>query len=122
MTTIVWKFGGRLVELSGVVEDGPLRDIASEAVAPTASVFKIITATALIEQGLGPNTKQCYTGGEHSIKAVDLVDGSGTSFPVAKLGPLVLRLSVISAAPTSSWGTTISGCSMGLDLLRSGLE
>jgi cell division protein FtsI/penicillin-binding protein 2 len=51
-----------------------MRDVAAEATAPTASVFKIITATTLVEQGLGPNTKQCYSGGEHQIKAIDLVD------------------------------------------------
>lgn len=65
---------GKVLVWASMVEDGPLRDIASEAVAPTASVFKIITATALIEQGLGPNTKQCYSGGEHAIKASDMVD------------------------------------------------
>ena len=65
---------GKVLVWASMVEDGPLRDIASEAAAPTASVFKIITATALIEQGLGPNTKQCYSGGEHAIKASDMVD------------------------------------------------
>ena len=65
---------GRVLTWASIVEDGPMRDIASEATAPTASVFKIITATALVEAGLGPNTKQCYSGGEHAIKAVDLVD------------------------------------------------
>jgi cell division protein FtsI/penicillin-binding protein 2 len=38
-------------------------------------VFKIVTATALIENaGATPNTRQCYSGGEHAIKAIDLVD------------------------------------------------
>ncbi|MFT3774039.1 MAG: penicillin-binding transpeptidase domain-containing protein [Minicystis sp.] len=27
-----------------------------------------------MEQGFGPNTKQCYSGGEHQLKAIDLVD------------------------------------------------
>jgi len=65
---------GKVLVWASVVEDGPMRDIAAEATAPTASVFKIITATALVEQGLGPSTRQCYAGGEHAIKAVDLVD------------------------------------------------
>ena len=32
------------------------------------------TRRRLVEAGLGPNTKQCYSGGEHSIRAIDLVD------------------------------------------------
>ncbi|MEO7329735.1 MAG: penicillin-binding transpeptidase domain-containing protein [Minicystis sp.] len=65
---------GKVLVWASHVDDGPARDIAGEAIAPTASVFKIITATALVEAGLGPNTKQCYSGGEHSIRAIDLVD------------------------------------------------
>lgn len=65
---------GKVLVWASFVEDGPMRDIASEATAPTASVFKIITGTALAEAGLGPNTKQCYSGGEHAIKNSDLVD------------------------------------------------
>jgi cell division protein FtsI/penicillin-binding protein 2 len=65
---------GKVLVWASVVEDGPMRDIAAEATAPTASVFKIITATALVEEGLGPNTRQCYSGGEHAIKASDMVD------------------------------------------------
>lgn len=65
---------GKVLVWASIVEDGPMRDIASEATAPSASVFKIITATALVEHGLGPNTKQCYSGGEHQLKAADLVD------------------------------------------------
>jgi cell division protein FtsI/penicillin-binding protein 2 len=65
---------GKVLVWANMVEDGPMRDIASEATAPSASVFKIITGTALVEQGLGPSTKQCYSGGEHALKAIDMVD------------------------------------------------
>ncbi|HEY4119271.1 MAG TPA: penicillin-binding transpeptidase domain-containing protein [Byssovorax sp.] len=65
---------GRVLVWASNVEDGPMRDIASEASAPTASVFKIITSTALVEAGLGPSTRQCYSGGEHAITARDMVD------------------------------------------------
>lgn len=65
---------GKVLVWASVVESGPMRDIAAEATAPSASVFKIITGTALVEAGLGPNTKQCYSGGEHQLKAIDLVD------------------------------------------------
>jgi penicillin-binding protein A len=65
---------GKVLVWASYVEDGPQRDIAAEATAPTASVFKIVTATALVEAGLGPSTKQCYSGGEHQIRASDMVD------------------------------------------------
>jgi peptidoglycan glycosyltransferase len=65
---------GKVLAWASVVEDGPARDVAAEATAPSASVFKIVTATALVEAGLGPNTRQCYSGGEHQLKAADIVD------------------------------------------------
>ena len=49
-----------------------MHDVASEATAPSASVFKVVTGAALVEAGLPPSTKQCYSGGEHTIKASDL--------------------------------------------------
>ncbi|MBK9261119.1 MAG: penicillin-binding protein [Polyangiaceae bacterium] len=66
---------GRVLVWASYVDQGALHDVAAEATAPSASVFKIVTATALVEQaGLGPTTKQCYSGGEHSISAKDLLD------------------------------------------------
>ena len=66
---------GRVLAWASYVDQGAMHDVASEATAPTASVFKIVTATALVEHaGLGPNTKQCYSGGEHAITAKDMVD------------------------------------------------
>jgi penicillin-binding protein A len=65
---------GKILVWASFVEDGPFHDVASDAAAPTASVFKIVTATALVEAGLSPSTRQCYSGGEHQIRAIDMVD------------------------------------------------
>ncbi|MGK3969429.1 penicillin-binding transpeptidase domain-containing protein [Sorangium sp. So ce118] len=65
---------GKVLVWASYVNEGALHDVAAEATAPSASVFKVVTGTALIEAGLSPNTKQCYSGGEHSIKAADMVD------------------------------------------------
>jgi peptidoglycan glycosyltransferase len=66
---------GRLLVYASHVEGGPNRDLCVEATAPSASVFKIVTAAALIEDAhLGPDTRQCYLGGERRIGASDLVD------------------------------------------------
>jgi peptidoglycan glycosyltransferase len=66
---------GRLLVYASRVDQGPARDLCAEATAPSASVFKIVTAAALIEEAhLGADTKQCYSGGEQRISALDLVD------------------------------------------------
>jgi penicillin-binding protein A len=66
---------GRLLVYASHVEKGPPRDLCAEATAPSASVFKIVTAAALVEDAhLGPDTKQCYSGGEQRINTADLVD------------------------------------------------
>jgi peptidoglycan glycosyltransferase len=66
---------GKLLVYASHVEKGPPRDLCAEATAPSASVFKIVTAAALVEEAhLGPDTKQCYSGGEQRISSVDLVD------------------------------------------------
>ena len=66
---------GKLLVYANHVEKGPPRDLCAEAAAPSASVFKIVTAAALVEDAhLGPDTKQCYSGGEQRISTLDLVD------------------------------------------------
>jgi penicillin-binding protein A len=66
---------GRLLVYASHVDKGPPRDLCVEASAPSASVFKIVTAAALIEDAhLEPDTRQCYSGGESRINPVDLVE------------------------------------------------
>jgi cell division protein FtsI/penicillin-binding protein 2 len=66
---------GRLLAYASHVESSARRDLCIEATAPSASVFKIVTAAALVEDAhLGTETQQCYSGGEQRINAIDLVD------------------------------------------------
>jgi cell division protein FtsI/penicillin-binding protein 2 len=65
---------GQVLTWASYVEEGAAHDVASEATAPSASVFKIVTSTALVEAGIPPSTRQCYSGGAHSITARDLID------------------------------------------------
>jgi penicillin-binding protein A len=44
---------------------GRRRDTCVEASAPSASVFKVVTGSALVEQGASINRKYCYPGGGH---------------------------------------------------------
>jgi penicillin-binding protein A len=65
---------GKVLVYASYLESGAARDLAVVATAPAASVFKIVTGTALVEHaGLGPDHKECYSGGEHRIQASDLV-------------------------------------------------
>jgi len=48
--------------------------VALKAVAPAASVFKIVTAAALLEQGIGEESEVCYHGGKHRIARKQLAD------------------------------------------------
>jgi penicillin-binding protein A len=66
---------GRVLVYASHLEKGAPRDLCAEAKAPSASVFKIVTAAALVEDAhLGPDTRQCYSGGESRITAADLLD------------------------------------------------
>ena len=51
---------------------GRRRDVCVEATAPSASVFKVVTGSALIEANVAMNEKVCYSGGERSITKRDL--------------------------------------------------
>jgi cell division protein FtsI/penicillin-binding protein 2 len=54
---------------------GGSRDLVATPMAPSASLFKVVTAAALLESGhVTRRTKQCWSGGERRIEAEDLDD------------------------------------------------
>jgi hypothetical protein len=66
---------GKLLAYASHIEHGDKRDLCAEATAPSASVFKIVTGAALLEDaGLSPDTRQCYSGGEQRLLARDIED------------------------------------------------
>ncbi|MDB4943740.1 MAG: Cell division protein FtsI [Labilithrix sp.] len=65
---------GKILVYASHLENAPPRDLAVEATAPAASVFKIITASALVEHaGMTADQRQCYSGGEQRLTDKDLV-------------------------------------------------
>lgn len=60
------------VSHSSAEPDGP--DQVLSAAAPAASVFKLITGAALLEQGVTPETNTCYHGGASQLTQAELVD------------------------------------------------
>jgi cell division protein FtsI/penicillin-binding protein 2 len=66
---------GKVLVYASHVDHGPSHDLCVEATAPSASVFKIVTSAALLDDAhLEPDTTKCYSGGESRIVASDLVD------------------------------------------------
>ena len=49
-------------------------DLALDPTPPAASVFKVISASALIDAGVNPDAQVCYHGGARRLRATDLVD------------------------------------------------
>ena len=55
------------------------RDYVAEPFAPSASLFKIVTAAALLDGGhASEGTRACWSGGDHDIKPADL-EGRGSA-------------------------------------------
>jgi cell division protein FtsI/penicillin-binding protein 2 len=48
--------------------------LANSAWAPAASVFKIVSASAMVEAGVDPHEQVCYHGGLRSVQESNLVD------------------------------------------------
>jgi len=69
---------GRVLALSGYSRTDPTLDAATLALrpwAPAASVFKVVAASALLQEGhLDPETRVCYHGGVSSVLHDNLVD------------------------------------------------
>lgn len=49
-------------------------DVVTDPAPPAASIFKIITASALLDAGVKSSTSVCYGGGMRSLGSADLVD------------------------------------------------
>lgn len=66
--------GRVLAYVSHSSADASPPDLAIDTSAPAASVFKVITASALIDEGVAPTTRVCYGGGARAITLRDLAD------------------------------------------------
>ena len=65
---------GRVIAVSSFTNGGKVKDPAVTATFPAASIFKVISAAALIEKGVGVEEKVCYTGGRRNITASNLLN------------------------------------------------
>lgn len=65
---------GRVLALAEYAREEDARGLCLKAAAPAASVFKIVTAAALLERGLEPDASVCYHGGRHRLAPGNLAD------------------------------------------------
>jgi cell division protein FtsI/penicillin-binding protein 2 len=81
---------GKVLALSGYSKADPSLDTAALALrpwAPAASVFKVVAASALLQEGhIDPDTRVCYHGGVSSVLRDNLVDIPSIDRSCATLG------------------------------------
>jgi cell division protein FtsI/penicillin-binding protein 2 len=67
-TVLLEPATGRVIAMAEHAESDPrLRGGVLRARPPAASIFKIVTAAALLERGIGPEEEVCYHGGQHRL-------------------------------------------------------
>jgi cell division protein FtsI/penicillin-binding protein 2 len=104
---------GRVLALAEHSQEEPgRRGLPVRAFAPAASIFKIVTAAALIEEGVSPDEEVCYHGGRHRLRPGLLADdprrdrrcaslasafGRSTNVVFAKLADRALGADVLRA-------------------------
>ncbi|MEY4580975.1 MAG: hypothetical protein RL701_5678 [Pseudomonadota bacterium] len=66
---------GRVLAYASHAAEGPHGpDLAQDVTSPAASVFKLITSSALVDAGVGADTRVCYGGGSSRLDLVHLED------------------------------------------------
>lgn len=68
------KTGRVLAYVGYEAGQGQSYELLTDPAPPAASVFKIITAAALLDQGVETSTSVCYGGGLRGLSAADLAD------------------------------------------------
>ncbi|MFH1130130.1 MAG: penicillin-binding transpeptidase domain-containing protein [Pseudomonadota bacterium] len=65
--------------------------LALRSWAPAASVYKIVTAAALLERGVPPNTSVCYHGGSSGLRKHNLVDNPRLDYSCRTLSQAIAK-------------------------------
>lgn len=68
---------GRVLAMAEHSQARPeLRGLAVKAVFPAASIFKLVTASALLEEGVDPDDTECGHGGKRRLSLRNIADGA----------------------------------------------
>jgi len=93
---------GRVLALAEHAEADPsLRGLPEAPIFPAASVFKVVTASALLGEGISPDETECFHGGKRRLSAKLLEDSSRDSRCVTLSEALGMSANVAFAKFTS---------------------
>lgn len=78
---------GRILAIGSASNDRPkIEHYATKALAPSASVFKLVTSAALLEKGsIDPQARVCYSGGYSALTESDVRGNPQTDHTCANL-------------------------------------
>lgn len=89
---------GRILAMAEHSEQDSSVGLATRALYPAASVFKIVTGAALLEAGVSADTRVCYHGGLRRLQLKNLKDDPKRDRACASLaGAMGLSLNVVMA-------------------------
>jgi len=95
---------GRVLAMAEHSEAEPgLRGLATKALYPAASIFKIVTAAALLDVGVSPTEELCAYGGKRKVTAAQLIDSEKDTRCLTFARALALSANVIFAKFTSRY-------------------
>ncbi len=83
--------------------DPTLRGLATRALYPAASIFKIVTAAALLDVGVSPEEELCSYGGKRKVTPAQLLDSEKDTRCLSFARALALSANVIFAKFTSRY-------------------
>lgn len=95
---------GRVLAMAEHSEAAPgLRGLATRALYPAASIFKIVTAAALLDVGVPPGEELCAYGGKRKVTVAQLTDSDRDTRCLTFTRALALSANVIFAKLTSRY-------------------
>ena len=73
--TVLLEIGsGRVIAIAEHSTRGPAEGLALKAMAPAASIFKLVTSSALLQSGVSPDSAVCTHGGKTRMSPALLVE------------------------------------------------
>jgi peptidoglycan glycosyltransferase len=101
---------GRVIALAEHSSEQPgRRGLPLRAFAPAASIFKIVTAAALLEEGVLPEEEVCYHGGRHRLQPRLLADDPRRDHRCVTLASAFGRSTNVVFAKLAGRGLTADG-------------
>ncbi len=88
--TVLLEIGtGRVIAVAEHSTRGSSEGLAVKPIAPAASIFKLVTTSALLQSGVGPSTKVCTHGGKTRMSPKLLVDNPKRDGQCATFGDVI---------------------------------